>query len=209
MPKISDERRAQRREQIVSAAMRCAIRSGLDGMTMASVIEESGLSAGAVYGYFSGKAELISAVVDVPLGTLEALLEGAATQEDVPEIPDVLGRFAEGIIRLANGENGDLTVAVLQGMADAARGGATLGLVRPRIEGLIGRWVTIVERRQDAGLLDSEADPLKLAQTLHSAVLGFLVLRLVYRDLSPADVRASWQAIIGDLPSKDAPDSAV
>ncbi|AWB93057.1 TetR/AcrR family transcriptional regulator [Aeromicrobium chenweiae] len=59
MPKVSDAHRHARRDEIARATLRCMRRQGLSGTTMADIIDESGLSAGAIYGNFSNKAELI------------------------------------------------------------------------------------------------------------------------------------------------------
>lgn len=62
MPKISEQRREQRRREIMDAALRCFARSGYRGTSMSDIIDESGLSAGAIYGYFASKQELIRSV---------------------------------------------------------------------------------------------------------------------------------------------------
>ncbi len=62
MPKISDERKLERSQQILDAARRCFIDKGFHRASMSDVIRESGLSAGAVYSYYSSKEELIAAV---------------------------------------------------------------------------------------------------------------------------------------------------
>jgi len=58
MPKVSDAHRESRRDQILDAALRCFTAQGFQATTMADIIEASGLSAGAIYGYFAGKQEL-------------------------------------------------------------------------------------------------------------------------------------------------------
>lgn len=62
MPKVSDEHRAARRQQILEAAAACFGRNGFHQTTMRDVCDEAGLSPGAVYGYFDGKDDLIAAV---------------------------------------------------------------------------------------------------------------------------------------------------
>jgi len=80
MPKISEERREQRRAQIMAVAVRCFSRSGYHRTSMTDIIKESGLSAGAIYGYFSGKQDLIHAVarsvMEGRFSELSALSEG-------------------------------------------------------------------------------------------------------------------------------------
>ena len=63
MPKITDERRAARRQQILDAARACLQDHGLESVSMGMIIARSGLSTGAVYGYFKGKDEIINAVI--------------------------------------------------------------------------------------------------------------------------------------------------
>ena len=46
MPKISDERRAARRKQILEAAWACFQKQGLHATTMDNIIRGAGLSAG-------------------------------------------------------------------------------------------------------------------------------------------------------------------
>lgn len=195
MPKISEARRTARREQIIRAALRCAARSGLHGMTMAEVIAESGLSAGAVYGYFTGKSELISAVVDTQLGWVRGTVERALQEQEAPDPVEVLRALAAAVDDAAHGPDGDITVVILQGWADAARGGETLPIVRPKIDGLIEAWTEVVRRRQARGLLDPAADPASVAKVLHSSVPGYILLRLILGDVTPDDFAAGWRAL--------------
>ena len=58
MPRISEERRAERREQILEGARRCFAENGYEGATVAKLEAEIGLSRGAIFNYFSSKDEL-------------------------------------------------------------------------------------------------------------------------------------------------------
>src|SRR5919106_2113590 len=64
MPRVSQEHRDQRREQILRAAMACMAREGFHRTSMAMIIAESGLSAGAIYGYFKSKNQIIAAIAE-------------------------------------------------------------------------------------------------------------------------------------------------
>ncbi|MGR2753605.1 TetR/AcrR family transcriptional regulator [Agromyces arachidis] len=68
MPKVSEEYRAARRDEITAAALRRFADKGYRGTSMADIISESGLSAGAIYGHFAGKEELFAAVAERILG---------------------------------------------------------------------------------------------------------------------------------------------
>ncbi|WP_417219441.1 TetR/AcrR family transcriptional regulator [Arthrobacter sp.] len=63
MPKVTEEHRKARRLEISQAALRCFARKGFQATSMAEIIAESGLSAGAIYGNFKNKEELIGEAV--------------------------------------------------------------------------------------------------------------------------------------------------
>jgi len=58
MPKISEERKAERREQILGGARRCFAEHGYEGATVARLERATGLSRGAIFNYFPSKEEL-------------------------------------------------------------------------------------------------------------------------------------------------------
>src|SRR5262245_42343668 len=58
MPKISAERRTERREQILDGARRCFAANGYEGATVAKLEDEIGLSRGAIFNYFPSKEDL-------------------------------------------------------------------------------------------------------------------------------------------------------
>lgn len=64
MPRVTDAHRAARREEIMTAAMSVFSRYGYRGASMAMIIAESELSAGAIYSYFPSKEELFHATVE-------------------------------------------------------------------------------------------------------------------------------------------------
>ena len=58
MPKVSEEHKERRREQILEGARRCFARHGYEGATVARLEKEIGLSRGAIFNYFPNKAAL-------------------------------------------------------------------------------------------------------------------------------------------------------
>jgi AcrR family transcriptional regulator len=58
MPKISAERKAERREQILDGARRCFAENGYEGATVGRLEAEIGLSRGAIFNYFASKEQL-------------------------------------------------------------------------------------------------------------------------------------------------------
>jgi TetR/AcrR family transcriptional repressor of uid operon len=62
MPKIAEETRAARREQIIAAALACFARAGYHATTMADVAAQAGVSKGTPYLYFQSKEALFIAL---------------------------------------------------------------------------------------------------------------------------------------------------
>ncbi|HEX5730012.1 TetR/AcrR family transcriptional regulator [Microbacterium sp.] len=63
MPRVSDDYRRARRDEIALAAVRCLERKGVHETSIADIVEESGLSTGAIYSHFTSKSELARYIV--------------------------------------------------------------------------------------------------------------------------------------------------
>ncbi len=110
MPKVSDAHREARREEILTAAQRVLSERGYRRTSMADVIAEAGLSAGAIYGHFEGKRELFLAVARSVLGRRRDELESAIRQGPPPSPGEGLGMLLRGL--LASGVDARVLVQV-------------------------------------------------------------------------------------------------
>jgi AcrR family transcriptional regulator len=63
MPKVSEEHKEARREQILVGAQRAFARHGYEGATVARLEEKTGLSRGAIFNYYENKQALFVALV--------------------------------------------------------------------------------------------------------------------------------------------------
>ncbi len=99
VPRITDERREARREQILEAARACLQEHGLEAVSMEMIIARSGLSTGAVYGYFKGKDQIINAVVTEGTAAMAEDLAPVLTNPEPPPLPE----FVEQVLRAARG----------------------------------------------------------------------------------------------------------
>ncbi|CAA9472909.1 MAG: Transcriptional regulator, AcrR family [uncultured Rubrobacteraceae bacterium] len=90
MPKVTDAHRAARRDEILNAAQRVFARKGYRGSSITAIIDESGLSAGAIYSYFEGKQELFHAVVERTLAVRTSQIAAGAGEQ--PRSPGELTR---------------------------------------------------------------------------------------------------------------------
>ncbi|HEY4051229.1 MAG TPA: TetR/AcrR family transcriptional regulator [Acidobacteriaceae bacterium] len=75
--KVSKETMAEHREQIITAAARRFRECGFDGVSVADIMKEVGLTHGGFYRHFSSKEELVA------LAALRAMTEGVAKWQKV------------------------------------------------------------------------------------------------------------------------------
>ena len=84
MPKVSTEHTEARKRQILDAALRCFSQRGFHATTMKDIVKESGLSAGAIYNYYSAKADIIDAIARERRAGEKALLADALSENGKP-----------------------------------------------------------------------------------------------------------------------------
>ncbi len=99
MPKISQEAREQRRDEILEAARRCFATYGYEGATVVRLERETGLSRGAIFNYFPSKDDIFLVLAERDANRLGRLWgdEGleAVIRAFVEEDPAWLGAYLE------------------------------------------------------------------------------------------------------------------
>lgn len=78
------------RQRIHQATLTCFQSTGIQGVSMADIIRESGLSAGAIYGYYKSKDEVIRATAKHLIGTRLDLVDEVASRRPVPPIVEMV-----------------------------------------------------------------------------------------------------------------------
>lgn len=110
MPKVSPEYRAQRRAHIMAAARRCFIRDGFHAASMHDLVEEAGMSSGAVYRYFPSKDAVIEAIAADNLDQVVAVIQRSIDDGASPQA--ALAAVLE-FVTLRHDEDGFAAIAVL------------------------------------------------------------------------------------------------
>jgi AcrR family transcriptional regulator len=197
MPRVTDEHRAARRRQITGAALRCVLREGFHKTTMADVIRESGMSAGAVYGYFKSKNDIIRALADLAIGSVATEIELQIQQRPDIRPADVLDLALGRITELADLPEGDLTRVGLQTWAEALRDPEIHAIVAPRMSEVRRLFAEVIRNNQAAGRIDDSVDADELASVMFALVPGFVVQRLMLGDVDRTTYVASLRTLIG------------
>jgi AcrR family transcriptional regulator len=164
----SDGERSRR--SILEHAARLATVEGLEGLSLARLADEVGMSKSGLFAHFHSKEELQLATIETASGIFEDVVVRPALAE-----PDPLERLrALGDRFLLHVED-----AVFPGGCFFASASAELdthpGPVRDRALAVVGRWTELLERTiaeaRDTGRLSSGVDPAQLAFELHAFLL--------------------------------------
>lgn len=179
MPRVSEDHLTARREQVLLAAWACFSRNGFHATTMADVIAESGLSAGAVYRYFPGKADLVRATADRALGQVGGRLNQLLESGEVVDPVDALGLLLEVVEHIATTEPTDITRIALMAWAESLRAPEIRDITSPAMGSLRAGLAQLATRARDAGRLPPATDPEAVAQATLSLGIGWIVQRLI------------------------------
>src|SRR5262245_37391066 len=96
VPKVSEAHKEQVRQRLLEAARNVILRDGHEGATTRAIVAEAGLSAGALYTYFSSKEEVFEALAEQSLGE-GLVLQALETEAGTPPI-EILRRFATDLL---------------------------------------------------------------------------------------------------------------
>jgi len=202
MPRITEERREARREQILDAARTCVLEHGLEAVSMEMIIARSGLSTGAVYRYFKGKDEIIAAAVTASAAEIGAavapILAGPAPALPSELIESLLAAwvsYSHSGVGAAAGV--DRMPVALHGWSHAQADPELKATLRANLRGLRHRLVPAIKKWQADGVIAASADPDAVAQLILSICLGFVAQRSLTGDANVEAHAAALAALTG------------
>ena len=193
MPKVSEQYRDARREQILDAARRCFLRDGFHETSMQDLFAEAGLSSGAFYRYFAGKDELILAIAQDNFRDVVAMIHTVAQESD-GSLGDALAE-AVALVEAKHAEKGIGGLAI-QVWAEALRNPRLAKEFTPLLNELRDEVAVMVRRHQANGTLPESVSAEALSTVFVGTVPGHVMqLALLGPDATAgaADaLRALW-----------------
>jgi AcrR family transcriptional regulator len=197
MPRITEERRAARRRHVLHAARLCFQREGLHATTMDDIIRASGLSAGAVYGYFKSKDELILAAIDGAMSDMIDVLRPMFRSEPLPPPGELMHRIMHAIATFSAQDGVDLKRVALLGWGEAQRSGEVLARLRHYYDGVARDLADAVRGWQAAGAMTARVAPHDMAHALLAIILGYVAHAAIMGEAATEAASRSLLVLLG------------
>jgi TetR/AcrR family transcriptional repressor of uid operon len=166
-----DSPNADRRSQILEAALVCFAKRGFHQTSMHDISSEAGISVGLIYRYFENKEAVISAMADRHKKEISEVLERARQAPSLLESLEILftAHCCEDAPQVVSAFVVDL-------YAEASRNSHVADLVRDVLETAMDGVRDLIARAPEAQNAGNELKPDELAELIFAVARGMLML---------------------------------
>lgn len=179
------------REKLVAAAGAVFAEKGYDGAGVAEIARRAGYTTGAIYGRFTGKAELLLAAIEARSDSeLDQLFNEHRFEGRVTDILTTVGSH------LVTDEMGPESALLLEAFVAARRDPEVRRLMQGLLDLRGDRLADLVAEAQATGAIDPALDAEAVVRFCHAVGFGFLLFRAVELDLPAA---GPWEDLIARL----------
>lgn len=178
-------------ERLLDAAAEVFAERGYDGAGVAEIARRAGVTTGAIYSRFTGKADLLVAAIDATsTDELDALFADHRFE----------GRM-EDIIRLAGSHLVESvpdtgTALLLEAFVAARRNAEVAAMLKERMDDRRARLVAVIEGAKADGGISDDLDTDSLVAFCHAVGFGFLLFGTVDYPMPSGD---AWTHLITHL----------
>jgi len=195
---VSEARAPERDEigdRLVEAAAEVFSEKGYDGARVQEIAKRAGLTTGAIYGRFSGKAELLRAAIEAHSSSeFDELFSSHTFDGRVTDILTTVG--AHLVTRSGRTDRTTEQALLLEAFVAARRDPEVKRLVAEIVETRASRMAELVTEAKASGLVADELDDLAVVRFCHAVGLGFLLIDAV--DLPLPDA-GPWESLIARM----------
>jgi AcrR family transcriptional regulator len=182
------------RQRLVAAAAEVFAERGYDGAGVQEIARRAGLTTGAIYSRYSGKAELLrDAIAENSTDELDELFNQHRFEGHVSDVIRVAGSHL--VERTAEATKPGAAL-LLEAFVAARRDPEIRTVVKAVLEDRAGRLAEIIEAAKADGSVDAAVDTDAAVRFCHAVGLGFLVYEALELDLPLSE---PWEALITRL----------
>lgn len=189
------------RDRLLDAAIAVFSEKGYDGTGVQEIARRAGLTTGAIYANFRGKADLLFSAIDARSGPeFDELLRSSRTPSTAGELLTELGSHLLERDADAEAEGGLLIEAIVAARRDSQVATLVRTLIDQRMTDLGG----LVELARAEGVVDSDISPEALTRFCLVLALGSLLYGSIGLDEpDPAQWATLIRRLVGSLHATD------
>jgi AcrR family transcriptional regulator len=179
------------RRRLIDAAAEVFAEKGYDRAGVAEIARRAGYTTGAIYGRFSGKAELLLAAIDARSDSeLDRLFNEHRFEGKVTDILTTVGAHLVTDEGMAN------NALLLEAFVAARRDPEVRVLMQRSLDLRGDRLADLVAEAQATGAIDPALDAEAVVRFCHAVGFGFLLFRAVDLELPAVE---PWEHLIARL----------
>ena len=183
-----DSSNADRRSQILEAALVCFAKRGFHQTSMHDISSEAGISVGLIYRYFENKEAVISAMADRHKKEMSEVLERARQAPSLLESLEILFLFTAGC---CENQPRVISAFVVDLYAEASRNPHVADLVRDVLNTAMDGVTDLIARAPEAQTAAHGLTPKELAELIFAVARGMLMLDVLWpHEMTAAERRA-------------------
>jgi AcrR family transcriptional regulator len=178
-------------ERLLDAAAEVFAERGYDGAGVAEIARRAGVTTGAIYSRYRGKAELLVAALDAhTTDELDALFADHRFEGRMEDILRIAGSH------LVDPDESACPELLLEAFVAARRHPDVADLLRSRMDERRARLVVIIETAKAEGGISEGVDTDALVAFCHAVGFGFLLFQAVDQ---PMPGRQPWEDLISRM----------
>jgi AcrR family transcriptional regulator len=199
-PSVPDNAVDLTRERLINAAAQVFAEKGYDRAGVQEISRRAGLTTGAIYGRFAGKAELLQAAIDSrTTDELDELFSSHAFDGHATDILKIVGAHLVTPPPNCDESEGAL---LLEAFIAARRDAEVSESIQKILEERAGLLAELVETAKVDGSVDPDLDTESVVAFCHAVGLGFLLYDAVSYPLPKVQ---PWEQLITRLVAALAP----
>lgn len=199
MPRVTQSHLDARRRQILDGALRCFTHKGFHTSSMQDVLAEIGLSAGAVYRYFSGKEEIIQALAEETLTDFARRMTTHAEHDEALPFEDLVLHLPVVLSEVAMSP--EAAGMMLQIWTEAPRSPGLAAIANQGFDAIVDVLTHIVRVYQDRGELTTDVPATDIARVIISALQGYVLQRAIFQPSDLAAFQTAFAALVRTPPN--------
>ncbi len=175
--------------RLLAAAAEVFAEKGYDRAGVAEIARRAGLTTGAIYSRFSGKAELLAAAIKASTpDEFDQLFAEHGFEGDAADILNTVGGHL-----VERNRNDDASTLLLEAFVAARRDPDVAAMLRSQFDDRRARLADLIDAGKDAGMIDTDVDTQAIVHFAHAVGLGFLLYGAI--DVKHPDT-ASWEQVV-------------